>query len=100
MIYFELFKVEPNNIVSKYRISNAQSKMIKAEMALDFETRLELVKLYYKHDESATSAIRPCETKQKLHINPFSYTTIQRPINTFEDIKSFLDILHKDCENH
>ena len=39
-------------------------------MFIDLDTRLEIVTLYYKHDESATAALRAFKTAHQLRKDP------------------------------
>ena len=57
-------------------------------MSLDLDTRLELVKLYYKLGSSPGAALRAYKTVHKLHDDPFSATTISRLIAKFERTKT------------
>lgn len=61
-------------------------------MSLDLETRLDIVKLYYRHGESATAALRAYKTVHHLHKDPFSVQAITNLIHKFEFTKSLHDI--------
>ena len=58
---------------------------------MDLDTRLEIVKLFYKNDENVTSTLRAYKTLHKLHRDPFSTNTIKNLINKFEQTKSLHD---------
>ncbi|GAA53813.1 hypothetical protein CLF_111220 [Clonorchis sinensis] len=54
-------------------------------------TRIEIVKLHYSLDESATTALRGYKTKHGLIKDPFTVSTITRLIANFESTGFVLD---------
>ena len=62
-------------------------------MSMNLDTRLKIVKLYYKHGESATAALRSYKNANRLHKNPFSRQSVIKLIKKFESTKSFQGII-------
>lgn len=62
-------------------------------MSIDCETVLQLLKLYYKNDESGTATLRAYKNMNKLHSDPFSAQTITCMMQKFERTKSLHKIL-------
>ena len=59
---------------------------------LDLDTRLELVKLYYTNNESASATLRAFKTKFSLRKDPFPISTITRLVQKFETTKTLHDL--------
>lgn len=59
---------------------------------LDLDTRLELVKIYYSNNESASATLRAFKTKFSLRKDPFPISTITRLIQKFEKTKTLHDV--------
>lgn len=58
---------------------------------MELDTRLEILKLFYKNGESTTAALRAYKTLHKLHQDPFSTKAIKKMVNKFEETKSLHD---------
>ena len=61
-------------------------------MPLDLETRLELVKLYYKNNENAAATMRAYKKIKAMRKNPFPLSTLTRLIKKFESTKTLHDL--------
>ena len=61
-------------------------------MSLDLDTRLELIKLYYKYSDSSGAALRAYKAAHGLHKDPFHISTISRSVEKSELHKTLHDI--------
>ena len=60
--------------------------------SIDLDTRLELIKLYYKCGDSSGAALRAYKAAHGLHKDPFHISTISRLVQKFELHKTLHDI--------
>jgi len=58
---------------------------------MDLDTRLEIVKLFYKNNENATATLRAFKTAHGLRHDPFTSKSISNLIAKFENTKSLHD---------
>ena len=61
-------------------------------MVLDLDTRLELIKLFYKNNESPISTLRAYMRAHNMKKEPFSVQSISRLVAKFEESKSLHDL--------
>jgi transposase len=61
---------------------------------MDLQSRISILKHYYKENESAAAALRAYKTEKGLKSDPFSLSTITRLIQRFEETGSVADRPH------